>query len=215
MGSSSGPGRRSVKRTEGEGDAAAEKFSLSVRKRSSMLQWPGGLKEECEGMQQGIKGETFGTEVVKSFASGVDLVLDNDRAQAFADCYHDLYQADRASRRADLFPIPAGPTAPRLSLDNRESLEVDITVEELRVALVQLQPRKAPGPNGFLHEYWCLVWPQAGQPTLELFRELLEKGRLPLDLWTADIVLQPKPRTAGLHCKDFRPISLLSTEVKV
>ncbi|KAJ1178086.1 hypothetical protein NDU88_003334 [Pleurodeles waltl] len=64
---------------------------------------------------------------------------------------------------------------PSLSVDNRASLEADISVEELEAALAQLNLGKAPGPNGFPLEYWRLVCRQVGQPMLDMFQEALEK----------------------------------------
>ncbi|KAJ1212959.1 hypothetical protein NDU88_000598 [Pleurodeles waltl] len=49
----------------------------------------------------------------------------------------------------------------------RESLEVDFTCDELLPALAQLQAGKAPGLNGFPAEFWWLVWPQTVPLLLE------------------------------------------------
>ncbi|KAJ1218151.1 hypothetical protein NDU88_005734 [Pleurodeles waltl] len=87
-----------------------------------------------------------------------------------------------------------------LSAGEKASLEVDITVEELRGALAQLNTGKAPGSNGFPPEYWYLVWQQAGQPMLEMFQEALKMGKLPPDLHTADVVVLPKPETDRASC---------------
>ncbi|KAJ1099422.1 hypothetical protein NDU88_004523 [Pleurodeles waltl] len=64
---------------------------------------------------------------------------------------------------------------PRLSADDRASLEADILVEELGEALAQLNSEKASEPNGFLPEYWGLVWQQVSQPMLDMFQEAWER----------------------------------------
>ncbi|KAJ1178182.1 hypothetical protein NDU88_003429 [Pleurodeles waltl] len=74
---------------------------------------------------------------------------------------------------------------------------------QLRTALMLLNPGKAPRPNGFPPEYWRLLLQQAGQPLLEMFQEVLEKGKLLLDLRMADTVVLLKPGTAGQYCEDL------------
>ncbi|KAJ1101713.1 hypothetical protein NDU88_006778 [Pleurodeles waltl] len=47
----------------------------------------------------------------------------------------------------------------------------------------------------------------------EIFQEALEKGKLPPDPRTDDIVVLPKLDTDGTQCDDFQPILLLNTEI--
>ncbi|KAJ1150978.1 hypothetical protein NDU88_003765 [Pleurodeles waltl] len=100
--------------------------------------------------------------------------------QALTACYQDLYLVDPSSPHEDLPQFVQDLPVLSLSSEDRESLEVDITVEELRKALAQLQPGKAPGHNGFPPEYWSIS-------------EALRKGELPPDLRTADTVVLSKP----------------------
>ncbi|KAJ1209785.1 hypothetical protein NDU88_005158 [Pleurodeles waltl] len=136
-------------------------------------------------------------------------------AQTFANDYRDLFRAERGGLRPELPHFGQDLPVTGLSAEDRASLEANIMVEELTVALAHLNPRKTPGPNGFPPEYWHLVWQQAGQTMLEIIQEALEMGKLPRDLQNADIVVPPKPGTAGQVFEDFQPISLPYTEVKV
>ncbi|KAJ1138855.1 hypothetical protein NDU88_005236 [Pleurodeles waltl] len=101
--------------------------------------------------------------------------------ETFTAYYRNLYQADPLSPHGDLQQFVHDLPVSRLSPEDREFLEADVTDEELQ-ALGQLHSGKVPGPNGFQPEYWCLVLPHLGQPMLDMFQEALEKGILPPDL---------------------------------
>ncbi|KAJ1130566.1 hypothetical protein NDU88_008917 [Pleurodeles waltl] len=105
-------------------------------------------------------------------------------AQAFADYYQYLYRADREGPHSDLPRFVQDLPVSSLSVDDRASLKEDISVEELRAALAQLNPGRVFGLNGFPPGYWRLVWRQAGQPMLEMFQVALEMGKLAPDLQT-------------------------------
>ncbi|KAJ1180895.1 hypothetical protein NDU88_006106 [Pleurodeles waltl] len=87
---------------------------------------------------------------------------------AFVAYYQELYQADPLSPRDQQIPC--------LSLGDQDSLDAEVTCDKLCVALAQLQPGKALGTNGFLAEYWCLVWPQVGSLLLDMLQEGLLRG---------------------------------------
>ncbi|KAJ1151703.1 hypothetical protein NDU88_004483 [Pleurodeles waltl] len=88
----------------------------------------------------------------------------------FANYYQELYEADPTSPREDLHTFIQDLTMPRLSPEDRDSLEVEVIYEELLAVLAQLQAGKAPGPNKFQTEFRRLVWPQSGPLLLEVFR---------------------------------------------
>ncbi|KAJ1185465.1 hypothetical protein NDU88_002257 [Pleurodeles waltl] len=107
--------------------------------------------------------------------------------QAPAAENQDLYRAYPLSPCEDLSQFVQDLMVPCLSIEDRKSLEADITAEELRKALAHLQPDKVPGPSRFPPKYWRLVWPQAGQPMLEMFQEALKRDRAP-DLFLGIVV---------------------------
>ncbi|KAJ1203001.1 hypothetical protein NDU88_006796 [Pleurodeles waltl] len=61
------------------------------------------------------------------------------------------------SPQEDLHQFVRDLPMPCLSLDDLDSLDAEVTGDNLWAALAPLQPGKAPGPKGFPQEYWCLV----------------------------------------------------------
>ncbi|KAJ1145968.1 hypothetical protein NDU88_012251 [Pleurodeles waltl] len=102
-------------------------------------------------------------------------------------------QVDLLSLQEDLHQFVHDLLMPSLSLDNRDSMDTEITGDELRAGLGQLPL-----------EYWYLVWTQAGPLLLEMFQEALKSDELLPDLRTANTVVLPMPGTAHI-VKTFNP----------
>ncbi|XP_074348419.1 uncharacterized protein LOC141687147 [Apium graveolens] len=90
----------------------------------------------------------------------------------------------------------------------------EVTEDEVKSALFQMDPNKAPGPDGmkpaFYRKYWAIV----GHDVVELVIMFMQEGMLPEGLNDTNVVLIPKkkcPATVG----DFRPISLCNVLVKI
>ena len=86
-------------------------------------------------------------------------------------------------------------------------LEADFTIEEVEVALKQMAPLKAPGPNKmpslFYQSYWSLV----GSDVPTTILHYLNSGILPQTHCHSFITLIPKVKDPKYVTK-FRPISL-------
>jgi len=105
--------------------------------------------------------------------------------------------------------------APVVVYEGAERLEeVGISLEEVRACLEQLNPHKAPGPDGFLPKVMREVASGLAPHLSRVFRRSLETGEVPTDWRRADVVPIPKKGpedTAG----NFRPVSLTSVPGKV
>lgn len=89
-----------------------------------------------------------------------------------------------------------------------------ILEEEVRLALFQMNPDKAPGPDGmtpgFFQKYWNIV----GADLITIVRNFFETGKLAKDLNETNIILIPKkkiPTSMG----DLRPIALCNVTYKL
>ncbi|CAJ0958213.1 unnamed protein product [Ranitomeya imitator] len=104
---------------------------------------------------------------------------------------------------------------PRLSDIDREDLEAPITEEELGRALQSMANGKAPGVDGFPAE----IYKNFGEVLIPKLRVLLEEarsgGRLPASMREAIIVVIPKEGKDPTQPDSYRPISLLTTDVKL
>ncbi len=102
----------------------------------------------------------------------------------------------------------------KLSEDERNSLETDITVEELDEAVAKCNGNSAPGIDGIGNRFikkFCYFF---RIPLLDYIKVCNNRGTLTETLRTALIRLIPKKGNVS-HIKNWRPISLLSCFYKV
>ena len=102
----------------------------------------------------------------------------------------------------------------KLSNEERESINGDASVEEIKNALWSLKAFKAPGLDGlhagFFHRFWLIV----GNSVIDLVKKVFVERKVPEFLNWTHIVFIPKiqgPEMLG----NYRPISLCNTVYKV
>jgi hypothetical protein len=83
----------------------------------------------------------------------------------------------------------------------------DYTNDEIKAALFQMGPTKAPGPDGFPTLFYQTHWNFFEKEICEALRSFLNGGSIPEGFYDSIIVLIPKV-TNPEHLKNFRPISL-------
>ncbi|XP_073359649.1 uncharacterized protein [Aegilops tauschii subsp. strangulata] len=88
------------------------------------------------------------------------------------------------------------------------------TNEEIRAALFQMGPTKAPGPDGFPALFYQTHWEFLGDDICLAVRGFLEGRPIPEGFCDSVIVLIPKTTKPKL-LKNFRPISLCSVLYKI
>ncbi|KAJ8403286.1 hypothetical protein AAFF_G00355030 [Aldrovandia affinis] len=95
-----------------------------------------------------------------------------------------------------------------------QSMEADVTLEEVREALLSLRDGRAPGHDGLLKEFYAIFWHLLGPDLLEVYRALLERGALSASMQKGILVLLYKggDRT---ELGNWRPLTLLTTDCKV
>ena len=82
------------------------------------------------------------------------------------------------------------------------------TEAEVREAIFQMEHNKAPGPDGFLAEFYQAFWGTIEGDLMALFSEF-HKEELPLpSLNFGTIILLPKYKEA-IKIQQYRPICLL------
>ncbi|KAK3567282.1 hypothetical protein QTP86_016084, partial [Hemibagrus guttatus] len=103
---------------------------------------------------------------------------------------------------------------PKLSEQAARELDRDLTLAELHKALQGMENGRAPGIDGLPVEFYKAFWAVIGQDVLEVLNDSVNVGQLPLSCRRAVLTLLPKKGDLT-HLKNWRPVSLLCTDIKL
>jgi len=103
---------------------------------------------------------------------------------------------------------------PKLSEKNREYMEKDISLDELKEALKTCK-ESAPGSDGIPYEIYKKYWNLTGKYILEAWKHSLETGKLPTSHAESVITLLPKENKDPIDIKNWRPITLSNCDAKI
>ena len=98
--------------------------------------------------------------------------------------------------------------------DMREFLSSEFTVEEVKVALFQMGPTKAPGPDGMNSHFYQKFWHIIGNSIVLAVLDFLNNGNMLPDINHTNIMLIPKVKNSE-RMSNFRPISLCNVIYKI
>ena len=104
---------------------------------------------------------------------------------------------------------------PKLTKENREELEQNITIKELGNALKTLNSDKTPGISGLPAEFYIFFWTQIKNYYFLAIQMAIEKNELHLSSQTGVLCLIPKKDKSPDFVKNWRPITLLNTDHKI
>ena len=93
-------------------------------------------------------------------------------------------------------------------------LSGDFTVDEIKEAVFQMGPTKAPGPDGMNALFYQKFWHIVGDDVVNAVLDFLNNGVMLPDLNHTNIVLIPKVKNPE-KMSEFRPISLCNVIYKV
>ncbi|OMO51807.1 reverse transcriptase [Corchorus capsularis] len=103
---------------------------------------------------------------------------------------------------------------PTISPIDVGKLTHDIAPSEVRAALFQMKPWKAPGVDGFQAGFFQNCWESVGQDLLDLVQDAFRTGSFNVNLNQTLIVLIPNVGNPE-YVKQFRPISLCTVAYKL
>lgn len=75
------------------------------------------------------------------------------------------------------------------ALWRRAQLDADISLQEMEEDMLSLKVGSAPGCDGLPLEVYRAFWAQIGPDLLEVFRESLAQGQLPMSMRTGQVTL--------------------------
>ncbi|GJV52789.1 RNA-directed DNA polymerase, eukaryota [Tanacetum coccineum] len=102
----------------------------------------------------------------------------------------------------------------RLSIDQKDDLESDVTNDEVRKAVWDCGVDKTPGPDGFTFGFYRRYWRIIERDVIKAVKWFFTNGSIPNGGNASFITLIPKITNANM-VKDFRPISLIGSIYKI
>ncbi|XP_060961018.1 uncharacterized protein LOC133031516 [Cannabis sativa] len=104
---------------------------------------------------------------------------------------------------------------PHLVTEDQNALLLEeVTHVEIKKALFQMHPDKAPGPDGMTPSFYQKFWHLVGDDVVRLVQGFFATGEFPSTLNETNIVLIPKKKIPE-QMGDLRPISLCNVLYKV
>ncbi|KAK3549353.1 hypothetical protein QTP70_034579 [Hemibagrus guttatus] len=103
---------------------------------------------------------------------------------------------------------------PKLSERAARELDGELSLEELHEALQRMENGRVSGIDGLPAEFYKAFWAVIGQDVLDVLRDSIQRGELPLSCRRAVLTLLPKKGDLT-HLKNWRPVSLLCTDCKL
>lgn len=163
-----------------------------------------------------VRSQQGSSHIVKlSKGNGEWATEDVDILGVLRNFYYDLYTSRAAGQSGDVGDFLTGMALPRLSLESRQLLDEPLRLEELERALQQLPNEKAPGADGLPGEFYKVYSETLLPRLLTVFNDALSQGYLPGSMAEAIIVLILKPDKDPTLPGSYRPISLLTSDVKL
>jgi hypothetical protein len=130
-----------------------------------------------------------------------------DQLQDLAnDFYKKLFTDTHISR--DWFQSEI--TYPNLDTDMLSQIAAPINNEEVKRALFNMNPWKAPGPDGFPAGFYQKSWEIVGETVCDFVKRVWQQPNVIADVNQTDISLIPKVPHLE-YITQFRPISLCNT----
>ena len=103
----------------------------------------------------------------------------------------------------------------KISDDDRDFIDSDITVTDLRKALNEMNENSAPGPNGLTVKFYKTFFTELAPLLIQMINNAINGEGLSAELKQSNITLIPKDTGDPLLTKNYRPISLLNIEYKL
>ena len=127
--------------------------------------------------------------------------------------YENLYK----SRESDILDVNLNniTQGPKLTVDEKTSIEGNITVVEALEALKKMENNKSPGSDGYTAEFYKKFWSDLGIFLVRSINESFDKGEMSVTQRQGIITCIPKDSKEKKFLKNWRPITLLNTSYKI
>uniref|UniRef100_A0A803TCP9 Reverse transcriptase domain-containing protein n=1 Tax=Anolis carolinensis TaxID=28377 RepID=A0A803TCP9_ANOCA len=157
------------------------------------------------------KQQQYITKIIKD---GKVHVSDDEILVAFREFYTNLY------KKEEIDPDKISQYLGELRLSKitdqqRELLNKEITLEEIKNALKVIKPNKAPGSDGFPVSFYKALQEETLPHLHKIMNKALENAEIP-ETWShAEIITIPKENSDLTNMRNYRPMSLLNSDYKI
>ena len=128
--------------------------------------------------------------------------------QAFTKFYSQLYKSEPVQELTEQYLSGLN----KLEEDN---IGNEISLEDIKLALSQMENNKSPGPDGLTKEFYVTFFEFLGPILVKLYKTVFSKGKLTNSMKLSYITLICKNEKEPHLCKNYRPISLLNIDYKI
>ena len=143
-------------------------------------------------------------------ADGIWQENQEDIGSTILEYFETIFKIDHPSQ----FGVSLGAIDQRVTRDMNESLVADFKAKEVWLALIQMHPTKAPGPNGMSPIFYQQYWEIVGSEVIKCVLDSLNFGVLPCGINDTYICLIPKVKSPQ-KITEYRLISLCNVIYKL
>lgn len=179
-------------------------------------------KAKCDFVRFGDRCSKFFHDLIKrnnkrnsivaiTKRDGLVVTDEYEIAAEFVDYYSNLLRTSTRRTRLNKESLGNGKT---LDFNMKQSLIAEITFEEIKQAVFDIDDERCPGPNGFSSLFFKDTWEVTGEDVVRYVEEFFESGKL-LKQWNhAFIALVPNSSHSN-KVTDYRPISCCNVFYKI
>ncbi|XP_048340566.1 cytosolic phospholipase A2 beta-like [Sphaerodactylus townsendi] len=172
------------------------------------------FQEDGKWLSQKLRKEKESRTITQIRGKKEIITDENKIEKSFLKYYEKLYKEGGKSVH-QIEQYLKDTITPRISVEDLEELNKNITEEEITSVINNLQEDKAPGPDGLTPKYYKKMKETILPNMTELFNEVLEGKGIPKSWEEAFITLIPKTQQEVLEVSSYRPISRLNVDYKV
>ena len=135
---------------------------------------------------------------------------EEDKARVAIDYFNNLFAAGNCDQMEECLSKVSNKVTPSMI----QILSSDFSADEIKAAVFQMAPTKAPGPDGMNALFYQKFWHIVGDNIVSAVLDFFSSGCMASGLNHTNIVLIPKVKQPE-KMSDFRPISLCNVMYKI
>jgi len=163
-----------------------------------------------------LKGLTASRLITQVYDSSGSLTKNpSDINYVFFSYYSNLYKSEPPQDDSIMDSFLDGLNFPQIDVAVADDLDKPIELDAILKGIQLMQSGKAAGPDGFPIDFYKMFAKNLAPLLLDMYNDSLANGFLPLTITQASISLLLKRDKNPDECGNWRPISLLNSDVKL